>query len=95
MVDEIDKAPTEVVCILKSLLEDEEILLPDGRRFVGRKSPLYNLAIDAEEEDKEISISNSNTVSGNKGDGSNNPDNEPREPGMYGDQDGKLYRYVN
>eukprot|EP00729_Bicosta_minor_P004263 gene4263-23013_t len=41
MVDEFDKAPTEVVCILKGLLEDGEVLLADGRRFVTPKSPLY------------------------------------------------------
>jgi hypothetical protein len=32
MVDEFDKAPTEVVCVLKGLLEDGEILLADGER---------------------------------------------------------------
>ena len=41
MVDEFDKAPTEVVCILKGLLEDGEVLLADGRRFVTPRSPLY------------------------------------------------------
>jgi hypothetical protein len=41
MVDEVDKAPTEVVCVLKGLLEDGEILLSDGRRFVTSKSSLY------------------------------------------------------
>ena len=34
LVDEFDKAPTEVVVVLKALLEDGEILLADGRRFV-------------------------------------------------------------
>lgn len=34
MIDEVDKAPTEVVCVLKGLLEDGEIQLPDGRRFI-------------------------------------------------------------
>ena len=38
VIDEADKAPTEVVCILKALLEDGEILLSDGRRFVSEKS---------------------------------------------------------
>ena len=41
MVDEADKAPTEVVIVLKGLLEDGEILLGDGRRFVSGKSQLY------------------------------------------------------
>jgi energy-coupling factor transporter ATP-binding protein EcfA2 len=40
MLDEVDKAPTEVVCILKSLIEDGEILLSDGRRYVTEKSLL-------------------------------------------------------
>lgn len=47
MVDEVDKAPTEVVCVLKSLLEDGEILLGDGRRFVTERSPLWATAEDA------------------------------------------------
>jgi hypothetical protein len=41
MIDEFDKAPTEVVCILKGLLEDGEVLLSDGRRFISSKSPLF------------------------------------------------------
>ena len=39
VIDEFDKAPTEVVIVLKSLLEDGEILLADGRRFVQHSSP--------------------------------------------------------
>ena len=34
VVDEIDKAPLEVVGILKGLVEDKELLLSDGRRIV-------------------------------------------------------------
>jgi hypothetical protein len=41
MIDEADKAPTEVVCIMKGLLEDGEILLGDGRRFISSKSQIY------------------------------------------------------
>eukprot|EP00961_Rhodomonas_salina_P192174 2593218-Rhodomonas_salina.1 len=33
MVDEADKAPLEVVCILKGLLEDGHMILSDGRRL--------------------------------------------------------------
>ena len=44
VVDEFDKAPVEVVCVLKGLLEDGEILLADGRRFVSAKSVLYDAA---------------------------------------------------
>ena len=33
VIDEFDKAPTEVVVILKGLLEDKEIQLADGRHF--------------------------------------------------------------
>ena len=31
VVDEADKAPLEVVCVLKALVEDGEYALPDGR----------------------------------------------------------------
>ncbi|ETW00905.1 hypothetical protein, variant 1 [Aphanomyces invadans] len=34
VVDEADKAPLEVVCVLKGLIEDGEMLLGDGRRIV-------------------------------------------------------------
>lgn len=34
VVDEADKAPTQVTSILKSLVEDGELLLGDGRRIV-------------------------------------------------------------
>lgn len=34
VVDEADKAPTEVVAVLKGLVEDGEMLLADGRRLL-------------------------------------------------------------
>ncbi|XP_041978858.1 von Willebrand factor A domain-containing protein 8 [Aricia agestis] len=34
VVDEADKAPTHVTCILKTLVEDGEMILSDGRRIV-------------------------------------------------------------
>ena len=34
VVDEADKAPLEVVCVLKALAEDAELSLPDGRTVV-------------------------------------------------------------
>lgn len=34
VVDEADKAPTHVTCILKALVESGEMLLADGRRIV-------------------------------------------------------------
>ncbi|OQR83325.1 hypothetical protein ACHHYP_14843 [Achlya hypogyna] len=34
VVDEADKAPLEVVCVLKGLIEDGEMLLGDGRRIL-------------------------------------------------------------
>jgi MoxR-like ATPase len=46
MVDEADKAPTEVVCVLKGLLEDGEILLGDGRRFITSRSSMWVLGAD-------------------------------------------------
>ncbi len=35
VVDEVDKAPIEVVGVLKGLLEDRQMALGDGRRIVG------------------------------------------------------------
>ena len=36
VIDEADKAPVEVVCLLKMLVEDGELLLHDGRRLLTR-----------------------------------------------------------
>ena len=33
VIDEADKAPLEVVAVLKSLVEDGQLLLADGRRI--------------------------------------------------------------
>ena len=44
MVDEVDKAPVEVVCILKALLEDGEILLADGTRYVSERSKFSSVS---------------------------------------------------
>ena len=38
VVDEADKAPTNVTCILKSLVESGEMILSDGRRIVATNS---------------------------------------------------------
>ena len=38
VVDEADKAPTNVTCILKSLVESQEMILSDGRRIVPSQS---------------------------------------------------------
>ena len=38
VIDEADKAPLEVVCVLKGLLEDGEMLLSDGRRILGPRA---------------------------------------------------------
>jgi len=42
VVDEADKAAPEVVGVLKGLLEDGELHLSDGRRFVTARSGLYH-----------------------------------------------------
>ena len=34
VIDEADKAPLEVVAVLKSLVEDGQLLLADGRRIL-------------------------------------------------------------
>ncbi len=38
VVDEADKAPTNVTCILKTLVESGEMHLSDGRRIVSGKT---------------------------------------------------------
>ncbi len=43
-----DKAPLEVVSILKGLLEDGEMVLSDGRRIV-RELPAADAALEAAE----------------------------------------------
>lgn len=40
VIDEADKAPTSVTCILKTLVESGEMHLADGRRIVNGKLPL-------------------------------------------------------
>ena len=40
VIDEADKAPTHVTCILKTLVESGEMILSDGRRIV-RKMPSF------------------------------------------------------
>ena len=37
VIDEADKAPTNVTCILKTLVESGEMILSDGRRLVAGK----------------------------------------------------------
>ena len=37
VVDEADKAPLEVVCLLKALAEDGELVLYDGRRLLSHQ----------------------------------------------------------
>jgi hypothetical protein len=56
VVDEFDKAPTEVVVVLKGLLEDGEILLADGRRFVRADSPLLQTRSLAQEQPGDTAI---------------------------------------
>lgn len=37
VIDEADKAPTNVTCILKTLVESGEMILADGRRIISGK----------------------------------------------------------
>ena len=47
VVDEADKAPTNVTCILKTLVESGEMHLSDGRRIVsGRWYPKTRIAMN-------------------------------------------------
>eukprot|EP00662_Eupelagonemidae_sp_cell21_P003180 gene3180-65_t len=57
LVDEFDKAPAEVVCVLKGLLDDGEILLGDGRRFHDpRRAPLRPEDYDADERARLVAV---------------------------------------
>lgn len=42
VIDEADKAPTNVTCILKTLVESGEMILADGRRII---SGICNLSL--------------------------------------------------
>ena len=44
VLDEADKAPVEVVAVLKGLIADGELLLPDGRRLLSSKR--FNLEMN-------------------------------------------------
>ncbi len=46
VIDEADKAPLEVVAVLKSLVEDKEMLLADGRRLLSPIRAQQELKID-------------------------------------------------
>lgn len=64
VVDEADKAPTNVTCILKTLVESKEMILADGRRIISGTHTLwqdlnhiwacfrYRLSIELEFENK-------------------------------------------
>ncbi|KAF6208189.1 hypothetical protein GE061_016641 [Apolygus lucorum] len=45
VVDEADKAPTHVTCILKTLVENGEMILSDGRRIVPQDDPRVALGV--------------------------------------------------
>jgi MoxR-like ATPase len=44
VIDEVDKAPLEVVVVLKGLLEDKEMTLCDGRRVLSAATASQNAA---------------------------------------------------
>lgn len=48
VIDEADKAPLEVVCILKGLVEDQEMLLADGRRIVASTQQMTSSATSSD-----------------------------------------------
>ena len=50
VVDEADKAPLEVVCVLKALSEDGELSLPDGRTVVRENDARFAEAADEVEK---------------------------------------------
>ena len=54
VVDEVDKAPTHVTSILKSLVEDKEMVLADGRKITGSNG--FDNAANAANTANEIRI---------------------------------------
>lgn len=44
VIDEADKAPTNVTCILKTLVESGEMILADGRRIVSGEMSCNDLS---------------------------------------------------
>jgi len=60
VVDEADKAPTHVTCILKSLVESGVMVLGDGRRIVtgDGTAPLPSNAIRAHPDFRMIVLAN-------------------------------------
>lgn len=42
VVDEADKAPTYVTAVLKSLVEDGQMVLGDGRRIISKESDIQD-----------------------------------------------------
>lgn len=46
VVDEADKAPTNVTCILKTLVENGEMILADGRRIVASEYEKSNFSFN-------------------------------------------------
>lgn len=45
VIDEADKAPTNVTCILKTLVEDGQMILADGRRIVTGATEMPNVIV--------------------------------------------------
>ena len=45
VVDEADKAPTHVTCILKNIVEGSEMTLADGRRIIHSKEGVWLLLL--------------------------------------------------
>ena len=41
VIDEADKAPTHVTCVLKTLIETGEMSLADGRRIISHDNPRF------------------------------------------------------
>lgn len=58
VVDEADKAPTHVTCVLKSLVEDGEMVLSDGRRIVHNASATDSNQIQIHPEFRMVVLAN-------------------------------------
>ncbi|KAJ2997148.1 von Willebrand factor A domain-containing protein 8 [Globomyces sp. JEL0801] len=58
VIDEADKAPTHVTSVLKSLIEDREMVLSDGRRIVGDLSDAVSNAIPIHPDFRMIVLAN-------------------------------------
>jgi len=75
-MDQFDKAPLEVVSILKGIVEDGEMLLADGRKLVSQQR------FDALTNNNNNNNNNNNTNGGSNANGNGGQKLVPIHPGF-------------